>query len=249
MPSEEGKAIMNMLKAIDKQWDLRILLSKFIESGYEFVFFNELDSDKGQVVLRHDVDFDTHLALRTAQIEHEYGVKATYFFLLRSEFYNPMSHADHANILAIRDLGHKISLHYDPSVYDDIHEGLKIETHFFNTLFNENVDIVSLHRPNDLFLKFDEAINGIEHTYHSKYLKNVKYYSDSMGVWRFGYPCDTEEFTNKASMQVLTHPIWWTVEGDDNFAKLKRYFAERVQRLNDEFSLNCIPFREIRKEV
>ena len=39
---------------------------------------------------RHDIDVSPNRALRLAQIEHEGGLKATYFFLLHCEFYNCM---------------------------------------------------------------------------------------------------------------------------------------------------------------
>lgn len=230
-------------------WSYHDLLMTFKNKGYVFVFFDELNTTHGQLVMRHDIDFDTSLALQLANVEHELGIKATYFFLLRSELYNAFADTDYRNILAIKALGHKISIHFDPTLYEDFHRGLEHEVKAFNTMFDEEVKIISLHRPSEFFQKFDGPILNIEHTYQSKYFHDVKYFSDSTGAWRFGHPAMSEEFAEKKSLHVLVHPIWWTVDGADNLEKLKNYFASRVKQLNRLFYINCIPFRDILDHV
>lgn len=232
-----------------RNWDYTPFLQKFLQQGYEFVFFTVISRPEGQVALRHDIDFDTHFALQCAQQERALGIRSTFFFLMRSHFYNIFSLEDYSNIVAIKEMGHKISIHFDPTVYEDFHAGLAKEVQVFETLFGEKVDIISLHRPNDFFQQYDEPIMNIEHTYQSKYFRNIKYFADSTGVWRFGHPADSQEFAEKRSLHVLIHPVWWMVPGGDNLAKLKTYFGDRVQHLNQQFSLNCIPFRQINDQV
>ena len=244
MPKEEQTNA-----AQNHSWSFPDLLTIFKTKGYEFVLFDELSKEHGQLALRHDIDFDTHLALQMAVIEKEFGIQATYFFLLRSELYNPFSSADHKNILAIKALGHKISVHFDPTLYEDFHAGLELEVKAFSTLFNEKVNIISLHRPNDFFQQFNEPILDIEHTYQSKYFRDIKYFSDSTGIWRFGHPADSEEFAANKTLHVLIHPIWWMVDGENNIEKLRKYFKQRVADLNNQFCLNSIPFRQISDQV
>lgn len=219
-------------------------LSAFQDQGYDFVFFNELQSPEGQLVLRHDVDFDTSFALETARIEAAMGIKSTYFFLVRSNFYNILSPNDFENIQLIRDLGHKISVHFDPLIYDNVEEGLKQEVGMFQSCFQEEVDIISFHRPTEFFRNLNAPILGIEHTYQSKYFRDVKYFSDSTGVWRFGHPHASKEYIQRESLHILIHPIWWIVQGHSNLYKLENYFSQRIQMLKKEFSNNCIPFRQ-----
>ncbi|MBX2889853.1 MAG: hypothetical protein KF734_02885 [Saprospiraceae bacterium] len=225
------------------------LLEKFLSRNYQFVFFRELTQPMGQLALRHDIDFDTHFALRTAHIEAELGIKATYFFLLRSNFYNILSADDARNVHKIKELGHTVSIHFDPVIYDDFHEGLLLEADIFQRYFNVPVNIISLHRPNQFFREYDSPIKGIEHTYQSKYFKDIKYFSDSTGQWRFGAPTDSVEFLQGKSLHVLIHPVWWMVGGASNLDKLQKYFGQRTQLLKKEFFDNCLPFREIYAHV
>jgi hypothetical protein len=220
-------------------------LEAFIQQGYEFIFFNELNASQRQLILRHDVDFDTRFALDAAIIEAEMGIRSTFFFLVRSSFYNILAPNDFENINRIKELGHKISVHFDPLIYDDVEEGLKQEVGIFQSCFQEEVDIISFHRPTESFRNLDTPLMGIEHTYQSKYFRDIKYFSDSTGVWRFGHPHESGEFSKKESLHILIHPIWWMVAGHSNLYKLETYFSQRIQKLKQEFSSNCIPFRQI----
>lgn len=237
------------MAGLNEPWIYHDFLQTFKGAGYEFVFFNELTKSHGQLALRHDIDFDTSLALQCAEIEHNLGIKSTFFFLMKSELYNVFSEKDYKNVMAIKALGHKISIHFDPTIYEDFHKGLEKEVQVFRSMFDEEVTIISLHRPNTFFQQLDETIFDIEHTYQSRYFRDIKYVSDSTGEWRFGHPADTDEFANKKSLHVLIHPIWWMVSGDNNIDKLKKYFADRVKQLNQQFYLNCIPFRQIHDQV
>lgn len=225
-------------------------LKGFQTQGYRFTFFNEINQPKKQIALRHDIDFDTNFALQSALIESKLGIKATYFFLLRSNFYNILSPQDFENIQFIRKLGHCVSIHFDPSIYEDFHKGLQLEVDLFREIFYLDVNIISLHRPNTFFQELDQPIYGIEHTYQSKYFRDIKYFADSTGVWRFGHPFDSLEFSLQKSLHILIHPIWWMLdEPSSNLDKLKVYFEQRVQALKREFSNNCIPFRKINESL
>ena len=220
-------------------------LHTFQQQGYQFCKFKELNQDNGQIVLRHDIDFDTNFALQAALVENKLGIKSTFFFLLRTNFYNIFSPQDMENVKLIHEMGHTVSIHFDPSIYEDFHKGLQMELSLFQDFFKMNVDIISLHRPNSFFQEYDAPIYGVEHTYQSKYFRDVKYISDSTGVWRFGHPFDSPEFDQKKSIHLLIHPIWWMLDGVTNLDKLKEYYGQRVTALKSDFSNNCIPFRKI----
>lgn len=59
------------------------------------------------VLLRHDVDRMPGQALVTAQIEHDLGIKATYYFRTIKNVFKPDI------IRQIRDLGHEVGYHYE----------------------------------------------------------------------------------------------------------------------------------------
>src|SRR3954463_4717708 len=75
-------------------------------------------SEAPHVLWRHDVDLSVHRAAKLADLEAEAGVHATYFFLLRSEFYNLLEGAVLDRARRIAALGHWIGLHFDPAFYD-----------------------------------------------------------------------------------------------------------------------------------
>src|SRR4051794_14022454 len=67
------------------------------------------------VLWRHDVDASVHRALVLARIEAELGVRSTYFFALRSEFYNLLESGVTRRAREILELGHWLGLHFDPA--------------------------------------------------------------------------------------------------------------------------------------
>lgn len=224
--------------------DYRKFLQSFIKADYAFVSFSKQEYGNRQVILRHDIDFDTGLALEAAKIEAELGIRATYFFLTRYKLYNLFDPEHYENVKEIQALGHKVSIHFDPTIYEDFHKGLGDEIIFFYQLFKVNPAIISLHRPNKFFLEFDEPIGNIEHTYQSKYFKNIKYFADSMGLWRFGNPLDSDEFKNGKPLHLLIHPIWWMEDGTDSIEKLKNNFHRHGQELKTFVAKYSVPFRE-----
>ena len=95
----------------------RELLESLQKQGYLLISYSDychqMANDKSQianhkfVILRHDVDARPENSLRTAQIEHSVGAKATYYFRVGSESNNPEV------IRAIVRLGHEIGYHYE----------------------------------------------------------------------------------------------------------------------------------------
>lgn len=227
----------------------RDFLEVFQQKGYRFVDFDELANTHGEIVLRHDIDFDTAMAVEAARIEADLGIKATYFFLLRSNFYNVFSEKHYKNIQEIKSLGHTISIHFDPTLYEDFIQGLSMELDFFKSLFKEDIKIISLHRPNEFFLKYNQPIFDVEHTYQAKYFADYKYFADSTGKWRYGHPHDSEEFKEGKSLHVLIHPVWWFIDQASNHDKLRSFYKDRVNLLKEDLCFNCIPFRDIQHEL
>ena len=107
--------------------EYRNLVKKFVEAGYGCIPFVPEPPRSGALLLRHDIDFDLRLAHDMAVVEHELGVRSTYFLMLRSASYNIFEKENAAFVARIGELGHHLSLHFDPTLYEDFNAGLKLE--------------------------------------------------------------------------------------------------------------------------
>lgn len=221
------------------------LIGAFLNNGYKPVFFTSAINQKGDLIIRHDIDFDCGYAGEIASIEDKIGVRTTYFFLLRSDSYNLLSKRNINSVLQIKERGHQISLHFDPVFYgNDFLEGFRFEREMFEKTFKTKIEIISIHRPNDFFLNFDETLDGVEHTYQNKFFKDIKYISDSQGSFRFGHPLESEDFRQKNTIHLLIHPIWWQGTGDSNITVLRNHIVKQEMFLHSHVGENCQPYEE-----
>jgi hypothetical protein len=205
------------------------LLSTFKNIGYSFCRFEEIDSCLVEgypfVVLRHDIDISLRPALEIARIEHEQGVQATYFVLLRSPFYNLLSRHNAEIMWQLHRYGHQIALHVDLVPYDDdCAEALRevdVLSKFYPYINNQ---IVSLHSPNTLSQEMIASYRQLHNVYGTSLRRDVAYISDSTGRWLYGHPLDSEAFFRRKPIQLLTHPIWWFQSGETARKKLEYWF-------------------------
>lgn len=200
----------------------------FTEEGYcaalamakdfwRFVSFGAASSSP-HVLWRHDVDVSPNRALRLAQLEHERGLKATYFFLLHSMFYNCMDYSTRNIMRRIAGYGHDIALHFEIDFYPDIVDvpGLErhiaAETAIIANLADSTPVAVSFHNPTtEQLARYDQAsLAGLVNTYGAPLRVGYKYVSDSNGYWRFHRLHDILEERAVPALHVLTHPEWWT---------------------------------------
>ena len=94
--------------------------------------------DRPKIILAHDVDLFPPYALQMAKVEHSLGVRATYFILQHSEFYNAMSPENMAIWKEIRGMGHEIGLHYNGEYSPDLsiaHFAFAYCPHFWRDAF------------------------------------------------------------------------------------------------------------------
>lgn len=105
----------------------RELLLALQKKGYKFITFEQyceqkqlalsphhlIASSPKWIILRHDVDLKAPNSLATAQIEHELGINASYYFRVV-----PQSNQSEV-IRAIAALGHEIGYHYEDMALAD----------------------------------------------------------------------------------------------------------------------------------
>jgi len=89
----------------------KILLTELIKTKYKFITFAEFiqnNTNTGKIIiLRHDVDRLPEQALKMAEIEHEMGVKTTYYFRCQPNGFEMNFIKD------IAALGYEIGYHYE----------------------------------------------------------------------------------------------------------------------------------------
>jgi hypothetical protein len=227
--------------------DYRTLLRAFQSSGYTFCSYSDIKPEESHVVLRHDIDFSLEAALDIARIESDLGISAHYYVLLRTDFYNLCSPSDWEVLNKIQSLGHSIGLHFDASLYEGSFEVLDVaaakECDVLEALTSARVETISFHRPSKVLQGLDRKLAGRLHTYLPRFFNDIAYYSDSQGLFRFGHPLDSEAFSKRKAIQLLTHPIWWTPNHVADRIKLLDVFLEkRFNVLRQAAIDNCKPY-------
>jgi hypothetical protein len=183
------------------------------KAGYSFRGFHEAKpaSEKLSIYLRHDIDVCLEEAIDMARVEAEMGVRATYFILINSPVYNPLSKDSIKLLKNILDNGHWIGLHVDPVLLpQDDNDIIEEFVASLIALYSSEIRLVpavSFHRPteNIIGVNFHKLIS----TYSERFFKKMKYVSDSRGIWREGCPCKILENNVYPQLQMLVHPIWW----------------------------------------
>jgi UDP-GlcNAc3NAcA epimerase len=232
----------------------RGMLAELTTAGYRFLGFPEAEATLAEgspfALLRHDVDIDLEPALHLAEIEAAAGVRATYFFLVRTETYNVFSAAGSETVLRILGLGHRLGLHFDCAAYpenssvDDLATACRRESAILEEWFGQPVSVVSYHRPSRLVLTGDAALSAPRpHTYQRLFTGPIHYLSDSRGIWSRGGPIESEAFRQRRPLHILVHPIWWNDRPVSPFEVLERYSDRRRDRLKTELARNCSVYR------
>lgn len=86
------------------------LLTALLNAGYLFLTLEnyiETDAFGKAVILRHDIDLLPENALAVAGIEHDLGIRASFYFRIMKQSF------DEAIIRQIAEMGHEIGYHYE----------------------------------------------------------------------------------------------------------------------------------------
>lgn len=219
-------------------------------NGYTFLGFHESSpSPRRKVIyLRHDLDVCIEESLDMAALEAELGVRATYFILLDSPLYNPLSVDSIELITQIQEKGHWIGLHLDSVFLTSGDKGrLEEEVQCFLEFFGNKlnlVPVISFHRPVPEVLGKD--FRTFVSVYSQRFFVDIKYISDSRGVWREGCPCQLLERGIYTALQILVHPIWWKrMESESIYEKLQSLLGARLEEFKAYLRANIEPFADL----
>jgi peptidoglycan/xylan/chitin deacetylase (PgdA/CDA1 family) len=186
-----------------------VKLIKYLDQSYKIAPFCDMPKeDVPYVVLRHDVDVSLFPALKMAKVEHEMGVKSTYFILVSSMHYNSFEGRNASMIKEISSLGHEVGLHYDSEQYkrysQDAAQALRMEVHALESFLGKKVTSISCHAPRgpNSFMRVKGYIDA-----DNPRLREV-YVHDSQRMWTVK---SLDVLLNKhpKRVQLLLHPNLW----------------------------------------
>ena len=190
------------------------LLEAARRGGYSFGAF-EGAPRFGNVYLRHDVDLSLDAAVTMAELEAGLDVRATYFLMTRSVFYNLRSAEGERALARLRDLGHSVGHHA-------VHPHVDLDERFDG--------VVAWHNPDPDFMR--EPLDGAVNVMAFPWFAAERYRSDSNQHWRSGCPHEELERGAFPWLQLLVHPEIWVFEGDTmRGTMLAMLKAEREKRL------------------
>lgn len=147
-----------------------------------------------KLFLRHDIDVSLERAIRVAEIESEFGVRATYMVMINSLPYRVESKTSRDILRQLITMGHEVTLHFD---LDDDQRNSNCEISAVETKIDAAckhleqitglpVQSISFHCPLPQFLRGPLLVAGRVNAYSQELM--VWYLSDSIGCWREGEP-------------------------------------------------------------
>jgi len=221
--------------------------------GYQFAGYDDEERFARVVIMRHDVDFCLHKALAMAELEFELGVKATYFVLVSTDFYNVFSATSYAVLKRIIELGHEVGLHFDEQRYpgasiDEVQEAIGREAGILTAAQGCTVRSVSMHRPSREMLQSNMQIPGLVNSYSKRFFSDYKYVSDSRMHWREDV-CSTVSRQEFDRLHILTHPFWYAEAKETTKQKLLHFIEAAGSARKDAMANNFTALDEILARV
>lgn len=218
-------------------------LLNIAKKNYIFKSFTDFDRDEKFIILRHDVDFSVHAALKLAQIEADEGLRASYCIHLHSEYYNVFEKEITNLIGKILSLGHHLGLHFDTDYYsvgtkDSLETLLLKEKKLLEETFQKEVKFFSFHNPTQIANQCDKfEYGGMINAYSGHFREQVGYCSDSNGYWRYRRLEDVFSQATDSCLQVLIHPVWWTEKTMSPKERIWRCLDGRSTKNKDRYIL------------
>lgn len=210
------------------------LISLLKQQNYQFTNYRNYKDVAQSVIIRHDVDNSLEMALKIAELENQLGIRATFFILLSTNFYNILSKSSSEILKKILNLNHEIGLHFDEKRYkidskEELEHNIEYEKRIVEDILKTAIDVVSMHRPSKWVLEGDIHFKNIINSYSKEFFQECKYLSDSRMHWREDVVRIVENREFKR-LQILTHPFWYSAETGD----IRERVGEFIKKANIE---------------
>lgn len=139
------------------------------------------------ILMRHDVDKMAKNALKTASIEEEFGIKATYYFRTTKNSFVP------SIIQEIEGMGHEVGYHYEvlstaKGNYEKAIQIFENDVHKFRNICNLKTicmhgAVLSKYDNRDLWKSYDYRDFGIHGEAYLSIGENLNYFTDTGRGW------------------------------------------------------------------
>ena len=217
------------------------LVALAVEKGYNFISYtDEFIENRKDMLWRHDVEFEPDVALKMAEIEHKYSVKATYFFQIHSPFYNIFD-KHYADVFhEIYALGHDVGLHFDSHFYGineeaQLNKYLELDRTYFEAVMGVKIKTYSFHNTTPFTQScLKPMYGGLINVYSSHFKEKYSYCGDSLGYWRFDRLEEVLNDDNIQHLQVLTHDANWTEEVLSPRKRVRKFVYDKAEKMYNE---------------
>lgn len=203
------------------------------QKGFSFCHFKEGNLSAKKIFLRHDVDFCVDIAHKFADFESKLGICSTYFVMLDTPLYNIFHTETCGKLKDILALGHDIGLHFvlegtaEPAVLQD---KIEKQCQILEERLRHPIQAYSFHRPafweGEGFKSSMISLSKRNNTYRTPFCIEGHYISDSNHNWRCGDPIEFINNHQSETLQLLTHPIWWTKSPMKPTDKIETFFIK-----------------------
>lgn len=212
------------------------------EKGFAFLRFQDFLGNPSlpprYIALRHDIDFAPLHSLEMAQLEHDAGIKSTFFVLVDGQFYDPLETDIIRQIRQIHSLGHEIGLHFavSSSVDVDIGKEVAFRLRVLSAIADTTVRSYSQHDPvNAGFVRVNLPTDHYECVDVTNVIHDhdLLYVSDSAMMWRrhtFHTALD-----DGRNLCLLAHPHSWLHPQNDYVAMIREFESIEVNRVSARY--------------
>jgi peptidoglycan/xylan/chitin deacetylase (PgdA/CDA1 family) len=228
------------------------LLRSGLEFGYQFLSFADIGKERTPrtCLLRHDIDSELLGCAEMLDIEKSLGVRATYFLMTRSTAYNLFSVEGTAMVRRMLEDGHRIGLHFmgercERMAIPQIIEDVLHETEWLEREFGTKIQAVSFHQPTRAILDAQIVVPGLINTYHAEQMASYFYVSDTNMTWRHEHPVEIFSRGLYQRLQLLIHPMWWTVESLSTLDKWRAVLRNNQRVVVDHWRVRERTFTDI----
>ena len=205
------------------------LVQLAVDKGFQFILHkDEFVPERKDIIWRHDVEFEPDIALKMAEMEHEAGVQATYFFQLHTGYYNVLDTHYRQVFHDIKDLGHHVGLHFDCRYWGindeaQLDEYITLDRTYLEKNMGVEIDTFSFHNTTPFTQScLEYRYGGLINVYSSFFKERYNYCGDSLGYWRFDRLEDVLNDEKVQHLQVLTHDGNWS---EEVLSVRKRYYT------------------------
>lgn len=217
------------------------LVALAVEKGYNFISYtDEFIENRKDMLWRHDVEFEPDVALKMAEIEHKYSVKATYFFQIHSPFYNIFDKHYTDVFHKIYALGHDVGLHFDSHFYGindeaQLNKYIELDRTYFEAVMGVKIKTYSFHNTTPFTQScLKPMYGGLINVYSSHFKEKYSYCGDSLGYWRFDRLEEVLNDDNIQHLHVLTHDANWTEEVLSPRKRVRKFVYDKAEKMYNE---------------